>query len=218
MRTGAALGASLGAVFACGGSPALAQGTLDARYEVTLGGISFGQGTWQIQVNDGQFNSTVSGRTTGVMRLFTTGRGASASNGSVSKGALHASSYSSSIATDRKYDEVRMEMSGGNVKDFMAEPPNPPDPQRVPLQDAHRRNVLDPMTAAIIRVPGSGDTFVPQACNRKLAVFDGRMRYDLQLAYKRLDKVRSQKGYQGTVVVCAVTSQAIFQVGRRSSI
>jgi hypothetical protein len=53
-------------------------------------------------------------------------------------------------------------------------------------------------------VPGSGDTFVPQACNRKLAIFDGRMRYDLQLAYKRLDRVRSEKGYQGTVVVCSV--------------
>ena len=60
------------------------------------------------------------------------------------------------------------------------------------------------MTAAIIRVPGNGDTFVPQACNRKLAIFDGRMRYDLQLAYKRLDRVKSEKGYQGTVVVCAV--------------
>ena len=75
----------------------------------------------------------------------------------------------------------------------------------MPLQDVHRRGVLDPMTAAIIRVPGNGDTFVPQACNRKLAIFDGRMRYDLQLAFKRLDRVKSEKGYQGTTVVCAVS-------------
>jgi hypothetical protein len=90
------------------------------------------------------------------------------------------------------------------VKDFMAEPPTSPDPERVPIEPAHRRNVLDPMTAAILRVPGNGDTFVPQACNRKLAVFDGRMRYDVQLAFKRLDRVKSEKGYQGTVVVCSV--------------
>jgi hypothetical protein len=196
-------------VFACGASAAFAQGNLDARYQVTLGGVSFGQGAWQIQVKDDQFTAAVSGTTTGVMRLFTTGRGASASRGSVAGGALHASSYSSSIATDKKYDEVRMQMSSGSVKDYMADPPNPPDPQRVPIQEAHRRNVLDPMTAAIIRVPGNGDTFVPQACNRKLAVFDGRMRYDLQLAYKRLDKVKSQKGYQGTVVVCSVVFSPI---------
>jgi hypothetical protein len=30
------------------------------------------------------------------------------------------------------------------------------------------------------------------------------MRYDLRFAYKRLEKVRSEKGYQGPVVVCAV--------------
>jgi hypothetical protein len=37
-----------------------------------------------------------------------------------------------------------------------------------------------------------------------MAIFDGRMRYDLRLAFKRLERVRSAKGYQGTVVACAV--------------
>ncbi len=30
------------------------------------------------------------------------------------------------------------------------------------------------------------------------------MRYDLQLVFKRLDRVKSERGYQGTVVVCSV--------------
>jgi len=192
------------ALAACGGDDARAQGVLDARYQVTLGGVAFGRGNWHINVGDDQFTSAVSGTTTGLVRLFSTGRGNSASRGSVAGGALNASSYSSSIATDQKYDEVRMQLSSGTVKEYLAEPPNNPDPQRVPIEAAHRRGVLDPMTAAIIRVNGNGDTFVPQACNRKLAIFDGRMRYDLQLSYKRLDRVRSEKGYQGTVVVCAV--------------
>jgi hypothetical protein len=191
---------------AAGDSAAFAQGSLDARYQVTLGGVSFGRGAWQINVSDGQFTSAVSGTTTGIMRMFSTGRGTSASRGSVvAGGALSASSYSSSIATTQKYDEVRMQLSSGTVKDYMAEPPSSPDPERVPIEAAHRRGVLDPLTAAIIRVPGNGDTFVPQACNRKLAIFDGRMRYDLQLGFKRLDRVKSEKGYQGTVVVCSVT-------------
>jgi hypothetical protein len=53
-------------------------------------------------------------------------------------------------------------------------------------------------------VPGNGDTFSPEACQRKVAIFDGRMRYDLQFAFKRLEKVKSEQGYQGTVVVCAI--------------
>ena len=201
MLASALLVAALGS-----GTSAFAQGTLDARYEVTLGGVSFGRGAWHIDVRDDQFTSAVSGTTTGIMRMFSTGRGTSASRGAVvTGGALNASSYSSSIATTQKYDEVRMQLASGTVKQYMAEPPNSPDPERVPVQEAHRRGVLDPMTAAILRVPGNGDTFVPQACNRKLAIFDGRMRYDLQLAFKRLDRVKSDKGYQGTVVVCAVS-------------
>jgi hypothetical protein len=204
VQRGVFAGAVVIATLAAGASVGWAQGSLDARYEVSLGGMPFGTGAWRITVTDDQYTSAVNGRTSGLLQLFSTGRGASASRGSVSGGTLHASSYSSSIATTRKYDEVRMQFNSGSVKEYTAEPPNSPDPQRVPLQDQHRHGVLDPMTAAILRVPGNGDTFVPQACNRKLAIFDGRMRYDLQLTYKRLDRVRSGKGYQGTVVVCAV--------------
>jgi hypothetical protein len=201
-RRGLVAGAVLVAAGAC--DAAFAQGHLDARYQVTLGGVPFGEGAWQIHVSDNQFTTSVSGRTTGLLRLFTKGRGASSSRGSVSAGQLHASSYSSSIATDQKYDEIRMLLSSGTVKDLVAEPANPPNPERVPLHEQHRRGVLDPLTAAIMRVPGNGDTFVPAACNRRLAIFDGRMRYDLQLAYKRRDTVTSEKGYRGTVVVCSV--------------
>jgi hypothetical protein len=186
------------------GTPAAAQGRLDAKYRVTVAGVSFGTGTWYVDVGENSFTAAVSGATTGLLRLFASGRGASAARGSVAGGQLVASSYSSSIATDRKYDEVRMQMSAGNVRDFVAEPPTNPDPDRIPLTDAHRRNVQDPMTASLLRVPGNGDTFVPQACNRRIAVFDGRMRYDVQLSFKRLDRVKSERGYQGTVVVCGL--------------
>ena len=97
-----------------------------------------------------------------------------------------------------------MVISSGSVKEFVADPPTAQSPDRVPLTEAHRRGVSDPMTAALMRVPGNGDIFVPQACQRTLSIFDGRMRYDLRLAFKRLEQVKSDKGYQGNVVVCAV--------------
>jgi hypothetical protein len=43
----------------------------------------------------------------------------------------------------------------------------------------------------------------PEACQRTLEVFDGRLRYDVQFAFKRMDKVKASKGYAGPVVVCA---------------
>jgi hypothetical protein len=187
-----------------GGSLVHAQGRLDARYTVTLGGIPFGKGAWLIDIREDQYTAVVSGGTAGLIRVFASGRGSSAVRGTVSRGQLVPSSYASSIVTDTRQDDVRMAMSNGTVKEYAAEPPTVPNPDRVPLTEAHRRGVNDPMTATLMPVPGTGDTFVPEACPRKLAIFDGRMRYDLQLAFKRLDKVKSEKGYQGNVVVCAI--------------
>jgi hypothetical protein len=180
------------------------QGKLDARYSVTLGGLPIGRGSWVIDIGDEHYSTAASGATAGVMRVFASGQGQSAARGTVSGGHLIPSSYASSIYTDKKYDEVRLVISAGTVKEFSAEPPNTPNPARVPLTEAHRRGVSDPMTAALVRVPGSGDTVAPQACQRTLSIFDGRMRYDLQLAFKRIETVSSQAGYQGLVVVCAV--------------
>jgi hypothetical protein len=181
-----------------------AQGKLDARYTVTLGGLPIGQGAWVIEIGDDSFTAAASGATSGLMRVFASGQGQSASRGGVSGGQLIPSSYASRIVTDQKSDEVRMVISAGTVREFVADPPTVASPDRVPVTEAHRRGVSDPMTASLMRVPGSGDTSVPQACQRTLAIFDGRMRYDLRLAFKRLERVRSEKGYQGTAVVCAV--------------
>jgi len=60
------------------------------------------------------------------------------------------------------------------------------------------------MSAAIMPVAGSGEMLGPEACKRKLAIFDGRQRADIDLVYKRMDQVHADKGYQGPVVVCQV--------------
>jgi hypothetical protein len=72
------------------------------------------------------------------------------------------------------------------------------------VNDADRRGVLDPMTSTLSRVGGSGDPVSPEACHRKVAVFDGRIRYDLHSEFKRMEVVKANKGYEGPVVVCAL--------------
>jgi hypothetical protein len=196
----AALGAATGSIF----SPVWAQGRLDAHYSLSLGGVPFGKGEWLIDVREDQFSAAAKGGTTGLLRLFAKGQGVTNVYGIMSQGQPSATLYASNIQTDKKYDEVRMTMSNGNVREYVADPPTSQTPDRIPVTDAHRRGVTDPMTASLIHVPGNGDTFSPETCQRKMAIFDGRMRYDLRLAFKRLERVRSAKGYQGTVVACAV--------------
>jgi Protein of unknown function (DUF3108) len=183
---------------------ASAQGKLDARYVVTLSGLPIGRGGWVIEIGDDSFTATANGATAGLLRVFASGQGQSVSRGAISGGQLVPSTYASHIITDEKSDDVRMVLSGGAVKELAANPPTVASPDRVPVTEAHRRGVSDPMTATLIRVPGNGDILGPQACQRTLSIFDGRMRYDLQLAFKRLDRVSSERGYQGVAVVCAV--------------
>jgi len=201
----AAAGFVMGAVFAADASHvAVAQGRLEAEYTATLAGIPIGRGNWVIEISQDQFTAAASGRTAGILRFFSAGHGTSASRGSINAGQPMPTSYAASIATDKKFDDVRMAFAGGNVKDVTVEPPVGPHPDRIPVSDADRRNVFDPMTAVLNPVGGIGDPLSPQACARKVAVFDGRMRYDVRSEFKRMEFVKAEKGYQGPVVVCAV--------------
>lgn len=200
----------LAAIAGLGGAePAMAQGKLDARYVATLAGIPIGRGAWVIDIADDQYTAAASGTTAGIVRLFASGQGSSASRGHIRNGNLSPSTYASSLTSDKKSEELRIVLQNGTVKDVSVEPPSPPQPERLPVTDAHRRGVTDPMSAALIRVPGAAQPVGPEACARTLAIFDGRMRFDLQLSFKRLETVRAERGYAGPVAVCAVAFRPI---------
>ena len=185
-------------------APAFAQGKLEARYVATLAGIPIGKGNWVIEVNDTHYSAAASGVTTGLMRVLTKGEGTSAAHGTLNGGHPLASVYASTIKSRSWPDKVRVTLDNGDVKDFKADPPPDDSHERVPLTEAQRHGVLDPMTASLMRVPGDGSPVAPEACQRKVAIFDGRLRYDLQMAFKRTETVKAAKGYSGPVVVCAV--------------
>jgi hypothetical protein len=185
-------------------APALAQGRLDARYEATLAGIPVGKGAWTVDIADDQFTAAASGGTAGLLKAFAGGSGTGASQGRVVNGALVATNYSASTTTSKKSEAIHMVLSNGTVKEFAIEPEPPVDPDRLPITEAHRRGVYDPMTGSMLRVPGTGELLTPDACRTGAAVFDGRMRYDLRLDFKRMETVRAEKGYQGPAIVCSI--------------
>jgi hypothetical protein len=182
-----------------------AQGRVDAQYEVTLAGIPIGKGSWVVDIGDDQYSALASGQTTGLIAMMSTGDGNGGSQGRVQKGQLVPAFYSVSMNTNKKHELLKINLAGGSVKDFSIEPEPPVNPERVPVTDAHKRGVLDPMTGSLLRVPGTGDPVTPEACAGTTSVFDGRMRYDLKLEYKRMETIKVDRGYQGPVVVCTIT-------------
>jgi hypothetical protein len=189
---------------AAAASPTWAQGKLEARYSASLAGIPIGKGNWVIDIADNQYTATASGKTTGLLRAFTGGEGTCSAHGTLQAGRTVSSIYAATITGSKKNDETRLTINNGSIKDFTVDPPQDKDPERVPITEAHQHGVLDPMTASLMNVAGTGDPLSPEACQQSAAIFDGRLRYDLQLAFKRMDKVKADKGYAGPVVVCAV--------------
>jgi hypothetical protein len=81
------------------------------------------------------------------------------------------------------------------------------------VTEAHRQNIVDPLSAWLIPAGESGGT--REACERTLPIFDGQRRYDLKLTFKRMDTVKTEKGYSGPVAVCALAFQPV--AGHRAS-
>ncbi len=203
-RRGLGLTASAGLAVLAGLSPAHADSKLEARYVASLAGIPIGSGTWIVDIAETRYVAAASGSTVGLLRVFVGGQGTSAVRATLLGGRLISSTYAATINTLDKSSAVRLTIADGNVKDSKVEPPLDHDPERVPLSREHEQGVQDPMTATLIRVSGNGSPLTPDACNHTLSIFDGRLRYDLRLGFKRMDSVHAEQGYVGPAVVCSV--------------
>jgi hypothetical protein len=184
--------------------PASAQGQLNAAYEVSLGGLVIGKGNWAVAVTEDTYSAAVNGRTTGLLASIGGGSGTATAQGRMTAGQFVPVSYVTSILYGKKHETIRMALANGNIKESSITPEPPVNPDRIPVTEAHRQAVIDPMTGSLLRVAGTGNPVGPEACRNKVSIFDGRMRYDLRLEYRRMETITAKKGYQGPAVVCGV--------------
>ena len=79
----------------------VAQGRLDARYTVTLGGLPIGRGAWVIDIADDQFTAAASGATAGLLRVSPAAMARAWPAATVSGGQPASATYTSSISPTR---------------------------------------------------------------------------------------------------------------------
>jgi hypothetical protein len=211
-RAVAGIAAALAILSAGGG--AHAQVKLTAHYAISVAHIPIGEIDWTFDFDADHYDATASGHASGVLRVLASGEGTLEARGLVRDGALAPTDFAAKTKSEGDNADIKMVLDGGAVKELKASTP-PASDDRVPITDAHRQGVIDPLSAMMIAGASSADVLSADACKRTLPVFDGRRRFDLALSFKRMDKVKSEKGYDGTVVVCAVTFKAI--AGHRAS-
>ena len=186
---------------------AQADSRLDARYRMSVAGIAIGSSEISVVIVGSDYTAAGSGRASGLLRVLATGEGIVTARGAIVDGRPVPASFTSSTAGDDGTAEARMTLANGDVTELHAEASDA-GVARVPVTAEHRKGVIDPLSALLVPV-ADGEPIAASACEHTLAIFDGRRRYDLALAFKRIDKVKTAKGYAGAAVVCAVAFTAI---------
>lgn len=203
MRRAAALSAAV--VLVAAASSASAQHVrLDAAYSIHLTGIPIGQGAVILDLNEAGFAAAGTAKFTGLVRMISKGEGTSTVRGSFQQNRVVASLYSMQSNSSDRNEKVDINVVNGFAKEFsVLPPPKDADAARVPITQAARTNVVDPLSAGLMLVATPGDVLNPESCNRTLPIFDARFRYDVVLSYLRTEQVaKKTDGYQGPVLVC----------------
>jgi Protein of unknown function (DUF3108) len=173
------------------------QARLDAAYTITFARITVGAATLNAEFKGSEYTIAATGHAGGVMRVLLNGSGSLATHGVVREGRLVPTSFTSKMESEAQVQTVRMVLDNGSVKELEVTPSTGGG-----ISDADRQGIIDPLSAMLVPATGADGE---EACRQSLPVFDGRHRYDLKLAFKRMDKLSDNHGYKGPVVVCALT-------------
>ncbi|MGO8955641.1 MAG: DUF3108 domain-containing protein [Rhodomicrobium sp.] len=112
--------------------------------------------------------------------------------------------YSFRYATNDRREAVEIRFQQRMVSDIIINPPAHPGARSVPITAADLQNVVDPLSAVVLLSQARLSRHSGDACNKRLPIFDGKIRYDLVLSPKGTRTIGSSGKLHGTAYVCRV--------------
>lgn len=171
-------------------------------YDITVAGLTIGRATMSLVLQGNAYSAKVGIEPAGIGSVFSTGKGGAEASGWLVGTKVVPSKYTMTSQAASRDFYVFLQQGSGSIRDFEATPPFKPMPDRVEVTKKHRQNAMDPLSAALMPLSSAKTGLGAAACNRKLPVFDGWTRFDIQLSFKEIREV-SGRGYDGPVVVCS---------------
>ncbi len=172
------------------------------KFNVNYTGIRIGKITFIIEINGDDYLLKANGRTEGVARLFSKGKGSFRSAGHFEGNSVISASHSVEVTERGKTAKLDMSFDEGNLKDVVAVPEKKQRTGKkyIPIMEEHLKSIIDPASSIVVptKVNASGGRDV---CGRTLNVYDGETRFDVVLTYKSTRPI-SAKGYKGLAYVC----------------
>lgn len=169
---------------------------VSAVYQIALNGFDVGSFRYTSEVSGQSYNLTSDVELSLLLGAFQW-KGVSHTSGTATAAAPKPASFGFDYSSTLKSGSLRMGFAKGSVETVSIDPPAPPIPDVVPLKPEHLANVLDPLSAILALTQDTGG----KPCDRKLAIFDGKQRFDLQLIYRRQEPV---EGSAEMAQVCRV--------------
>ena len=187
---------------------ARAQGRLEAQYGITMTGVPIGHIAWHVDIGNNFYETSANGKASGVLSILMKGEGSFATSGRIAHGQMTPTYFTSNIVDEDGKTELRVTYAAGVAEGSIIQQP-PKRHKLLPVNDADRRGATDPLSAVLIPANIRDGVLESANCNRVLLIFDGQRRYNLVLAYRRLDKINIERSYSGPALVCGAILQPI---------
>ena len=175
-------------------------------YKLAFNGFDVGSFAFQSQLAGAQYKATSTANVSALFGAFKW-KGTTTASGDFSNAGPKPANYQLNFRTKSKAGVVRLGFDKGAVKTYSVEPKKDPSPEAVPLKPDHLKGVFDPMSAVLaLTQPGGADP-----CAKKLAVFDGKARFNLIMSYKGRQKIADKKpsGQPTELYVCKVKYEPV---------
>ena len=151
-------GCALALVAAALGDQARAEVNLDASYTISFARIRVGDITANLVLGDTEYAITARGQAGGIMKVIMNGEGTFTTRGTMKDGHPVPTNFTSKIVSNGEKLDVTMVLDEGRVKELTAVPL--PSPGRVPVTEANRQGIIDPLTAMLLWAPADRRRFV----------------------------------------------------------
>lgn len=188
------------ALFMGAGVAQAEQAGVKAVFNVSLGGVSIGKGNLSATLTPSGYSIGIAAKVSGIARLVSSGEGSAQARGLYNAHGLEPATYTINNTVDALKNSVSLVMRNNSITSESVIPATPPSPNRVPLTQAARRGVIDPLSAFLV-LSEDKNALSPANCERTLKIYDGRQRYDIAMAYARTEQVKVGD-LEGGSIVC----------------
>lgn len=175
-----ATGSALALMTATLGDHAQAESKLDATYTISFARIRVGDIAATGVFGESEYAISARGRAAGIMKVLVDGEASFATHGTIKDGYPVPTTFTSKIVSDAETSGVTMVLDEGSVKELAATVP-PPMSDRVPVTQANRQGIVDPLSAILVSAAAAGEGLARDVCRHTLPIFDGQQRSEVRL-------------------------------------